>query len=150
MYPEQLVTVFATIAETLLAVPLRRAEQTHSFGEDALVAQIRYQGAFWGALDVTFDAALARALAGLMIGSATRESRRQADAYDTIGEIANIAAGNLRGLLASDCQLSLPSVYRIGALPQDSTPLPLLAQVELWMLERPMRAVLRGEVVRQK
>jgi chemotaxis protein CheY-P-specific phosphatase CheC len=140
MHAEQLNTVLSTIAETLLSVPLRRADHALHFPSDALVARIRYRGGFDGTLTLTVGANLACALARLMIGGPGRTCSR-GDVADAIGEIANIAAGNLRGLLAADCQLSLPNVHALGAREDE---LPLLARAELLMLEEPLLVELRG------
>jgi CheY-specific phosphatase CheX len=141
MHPEQLVTVLTAISETLLSVPIRRADAQVSFGNDALVACIRYEGSFRGALSVTFGIPLACALARLMIGGSGSTCSR-ADVFDAIGEIANIAAGNLRGLLSPNCRLSLPSVWDLGSSELGREP--LLASATLLMLEEPLLVELRG------
>jgi chemotaxis protein CheY-P-specific phosphatase CheC len=140
MHPDQLTTVMGAIAETLLSVPLRRADADVSFAEDALVACIRYEGSFQGALSLTVGSTLACALARLMIGGRERTCSRR-DVADAIGEIANIAAGNLRGLLAADCRLSLPEVYSLATWTEQ---LPLFARAELLMLEEPLLVELHG------
>ncbi|HEX5656851.1 MAG TPA: chemotaxis protein CheX [Polyangiales bacterium] len=139
MHREQLITVLSTIAETLLSVPLRTAETGLLFPDDALVACVLYEGSFRGALSVTVGPTLGCALARLMIGGRGPTCSR-GDVADAVGEIANIAAGNLRGLLAPDCQLSLP-VYGLASWADE---LPLLARAELLMLEEPLLVELRG------
>jgi CheY-specific phosphatase CheX len=141
MHSEQLARVIETIADTMLSVPALRVAQEQAFDADALTARIDYFGDFRGALSITFGQPLAIALAGLMMGRSGRSCSRE-DVHDAIGEIANIAAGNLRGLLAPRCALSLPVVLE-GAHARERSHGAILARAEFTLFARPLRAELR-------
>jgi hypothetical protein len=79
-----------------------------------------------------------------MIGGHARRCAA-ADVFDAVGEIANIAAGNLRGLLAPECLLGLPEVCLLKARHEPSQP--VLASAALLMLEQPLLVKLCGEIV---
>ena len=120
MLDDELVAVFSAIAETLFNAELWVSSEQHgALARGALTARIDYRGGFRGSLSATVEEPLARRLTSMMMkispGSCT-----QADLYDALGEIVNIAAGNLKGLLPGDCQVSLPHVQEAGLTGGDS------------------------------
>ncbi|MET0283814.1 MAG: chemotaxis protein CheX [Polyangiales bacterium] len=139
MLDEELATVIEDIAETLFAVPIARVcLPDDAFDASALTACVDYSGGFQGALRATLSAKLARTLATLMMHK-LRGSCSEDDVRDAVGEIANIAAGNLRGLLSVDCQVSLP---RVSNLVVETAP--ILSRAQFVLFEEPISVELRG------
>jgi CheY-specific phosphatase CheX len=121
MLDNELVAVFSTIAETLFEAELHvSSSSADTLAAGALVARIDYRGGFHGALELTVDEPLARRLASMMM-KIPRDRCTQLDVYDALGEVVNIAAGNLKGLLPGDCQVSLPYVHEATAAPREHT-----------------------------
>jgi chemotaxis protein CheX len=81
-----------------------------------VTAWVGFSGGFAGVLTATFSEPLARALTRILMQQSFAESSRE-DVCDTIGELVNIVAGNLKGLLPAGCQLSLPHA-EFGQHPQ--------------------------------
>jgi CheY-specific phosphatase CheX len=71
------------------------------------VSCIDIGGAFRGALSVECDEALARAIAAGMFARSEAELDEH-ELCDALREAANLIAGNVKGLLALGCSLSLP------------------------------------------
>jgi len=114
MLDDEIATIFEDIAETMLGVSLEvlKDDERAVTDDAALTASIVLSGDFEGVLSATFSGPLARAVASLLLQQPAPESSLS-DVRDAVGEIVNIAAGNLKGVLPP-CQLSLPSV-RPGA-----------------------------------
>ena len=109
MLDDEIATIFESIAETMLGVPLEVVPEDHVDADDAaLTASIALSGDFEGELSATFSAQLARALTGLLLQQPAHETS-PADVSDAVGELVNIAAGNLKGVLPR-CEISLPTV----------------------------------------
>jgi chemotaxis protein CheX len=139
MLDEELATVIEDIAETLFAVPIARVDlPEHVFDASALTAYVDYSGSFQGTLRATLSASLARTLATLMMHR-LRGRCSDDDVRDAVGEIANIAAGNLRGLLSVDCQVSLPRVSNL-----ETATAPILSRAQFVLFEEPLLVELRG------
>jgi chemotaxis protein CheX len=146
MLDEQLATVIEDITGTLFGVPIHRAPLTAgSFDDHALTGRIEYHGVFSGALSLCLSEPLARTLATLMLQN-LRGRCSEGDVHDAIGELANIAAGNLRGLLSGDCQVSLPSVRR-APIHDGVEHSPILSHADFMLFEEPLSVELRGRVV---
>jgi hypothetical protein len=106
----ELSDIVRAIASTLFAGDVRTlpARDVH-FDAAALCAQIELSGAFTGVLSWTLSEQLACMLAGFMLDQSPTLTSVE-DRCDAAGELVNIAAGNLKGVLPSPCQLSLPRV----------------------------------------
>jgi chemotaxis protein CheY-P-specific phosphatase CheC len=146
MLDDDLISVFGAIAETLFSSQLT-PESTPSLSlpesapESLLTARVEYSDGFRGVLSATLTERLARALTGRMMHRLPSECS-EADVRDAIGEIANIAAGNLKGLLPTPCQVSLPRVQE--GPPADERQHRLLAQARFRLFGEPLWAELRG------
>jgi chemotaxis protein CheX len=106
----ELTAIVDAIATTMFDAQLQPvAHEDAHFEASAVSASIALSGAFCGVLRATFSEPLARALAGTMMAQEPAESTPD-DLRDVTGELVNIVAGNLKAVLPSPCQLSLPQV----------------------------------------
>lgn len=111
MFDDELVTIFDAIAVTLLGTEVRVAPTPRdAFDGRAFTGCVDFVGSFEGRLSATFAEHLARRVAGLMFARAP-EDVSEAELRDAVGELVNIAAGNLKGVLPPHCRLSLPTVH---------------------------------------
>ena len=110
MLDSELTVIVEGIATTMFeAQPRAVAAADLRFGPTAVTAWIELRGAFCGMVRGTFSEPLARILAGAMMAQDPAQSTAD-DIRDVTGELVNIVAGNLKALLPSPCQLSLPKV----------------------------------------
>jgi chemotaxis protein CheX len=72
-------------------------------------ASVQITGAWNGAVEMQFTSDLAKALTEAMLGIPADEATEE-DVCDVVGELANMAGGNLKTLAEGTCALSLPSV----------------------------------------
>jgi chemotaxis protein CheX len=77
--------------------------------EQAYTSSVQITGAWEGAVTVDFSGPLARRMTEAMFGMEEGEAARE-EILDAIGEVANVAGGNVKALLPSPAQLSMPSV----------------------------------------
>jgi chemotaxis protein CheX len=116
MFDDELVTIFDTIAVMLLGAELHVAPiPVDAFERRSFTACIDFSGSFQGRLSATFGESLARRIAGQMLCLPPAEVS-ETDLRDAVGELVNIAAGNLKGVLPEHCRLSLPVVHVGGPL----------------------------------
>jgi chemotaxis protein CheX len=109
MLDEALIGVVETITATMFHVAPELAPLSSSgFDEHALTATIAFQGSFVGELRVTFTAKLARVATSFLLQ--TQGDVSDEDLRDAIGELTNILAWNVKGLLPAPSLLSLPRV----------------------------------------
>lgn len=99
-----------SIWETLFSLPLRTAEPGARLreGKSGLTGCVQIDGAWNGAVLLECPAGLARQLAHELFrpeGHTTPEEVR-----DTIGELTNMLAGNIKALLPEPSRISLPAV----------------------------------------
>lgn len=110
MLDEELATIFESISEIMLNAQLTvLAGPEPEFDQGACTASIALHGGFEGVLYATFGKPLARLVTGVLYGRVL-EVPSPEDVHDALGELVNIAAGNLKGVLPASCQLSLPRV----------------------------------------
>lgn len=103
-----------SIWETLFSFPLAPAEagSPPTQGSGGLTGCVQIDGAWNGAVLLECPTALARQLAGELFrtaGETTAEEVR-----DTIGELTNMLAGNIKALLPEPSRISLPAVAEGG------------------------------------
>lgn len=112
MLDEALIGVIEAISQTMFDVEPTLAPLAGSaFDDQALIASVTFSGAFSGELRVTFSERLARVLASRTMRMMP-EQAVLAELIDATGELANIIAGNVKGLLPSPSRQSLPCVQR--------------------------------------
>lgn len=74
-----------------------------------VTACVHITGGWTGAVSLALPAGLADHVAATMFALDPSEVSRD-DVRDAVGEIANIAGGNVKGMIEADCELSLPVV----------------------------------------
>jgi chemotaxis protein CheX len=74
-----------------------------------MTAAVNITGGWEGSVSFTFPDALCHRIAQDMFGLSEDELTID-EVYDAIGELANIAGGNVKGMIEAPCQLSLPMV----------------------------------------
>jgi chemotaxis protein CheX len=77
--------------------------------EFRVAASVQITGSWNGAVEMQFTAVLAAQLAEAMLGVPAEEVTDE-DVADVVGELANMAGGNLKTLAEGTCTLSLPTV----------------------------------------
>jgi chemotaxis protein CheX len=92
----------------LLGFEVRRREPAEGSWEGPmLVGSVDITGAWEGTVTVDCPAELAEQTARAMFGE---ELTGAGDVLDAVGEVANIAGGNIKALVPAPSQLSLPAV----------------------------------------
>jgi hypothetical protein len=107
---------------------------------DTLAARVRINGAWEGSIVVRTVPALARELAATMFGRPA-ESLQEDEVRDGLGEVGNMIAGNVKGLLTEEARLSLPVVgpWMGPDEPRGGT---LRASIDLAVLRHPLQVLL--------
>ena len=82
--------------------------------EGALMGRVGISGAWNGVVLLEGSEMLARSAAGAIFGKDPSEVTQE-DQQDSIYELSNIIAGNIKALLPEPCQLSLPVVSPASA-----------------------------------
>jgi chemotaxis protein CheX len=108
---------FAEVVEAVFSGMLGfELERTHGEhipvpGEPRFIGTVHISGDWAGSVVVECPAAFARLVAASMFGSGPDEVAED-EVVDVVGELANMAGGNVKALLEGDAQLSLPTVVR--------------------------------------
>jgi chemotaxis protein CheX len=105
--------IVESIWTAVLELDLRRTARTSApLGEEAtLDGCVQITGAWEGAVILHCSATLAAQVAGIIFGAAPEEATSEMT-QDALGELTNMAGGNLKALLPQPCALSLPSVTK--------------------------------------
>ena len=74
-----------------------------------VTACVHITGGWAGSVSVALPVSLAEEVAAAMFALDPSELSA-ADVHDAVGEIANIAGGNVKGMIDQECELSLPFV----------------------------------------
>jgi chemotaxis protein CheX len=77
--------------------------------EDGLVGCVYIKGNWKGVIALHCSSGLARQIAALMF-DVSEQAATHDMTVDALGELANMVGGNIKALLPSPCQLSLPTV----------------------------------------
>ena len=108
---EDIAQIVTDIWATMLAleikvrtVPVREVE-----GGRQVSASVQVTGEWEGAIAINCPEAVGRKVAAAMFGVEDGQVS-EADVHDAIGEVANMAAGNVKGLVSGYSRLSLPTV----------------------------------------
>lgn len=99
--------IAASIWETLFTVPLDRGAGQEQMSDPVVTGCVHIDGAWHGAVMLQCGGALAGLLAGELFRSAAPTPD---DVRDTIGELTNMLAGNIKALLPEPSRISLPAV----------------------------------------
>ncbi len=115
MYSVEVADIVNNVWQSLLEFDITLIDEPEpvSRSQWALTGCIQITGAWRGAITATCGESLGRQIAGAMMGLSPEDVTRE-DLSDSIGEIINMVGGNVKALLPSPCQLSLPSVTSGG------------------------------------
>lgn len=99
--------IAASIWETLFSVPLQSGSDGEDLSGTVVTGCVHIEGAWNGAVMLHCS----EALAGVLAGELFRSSAPTPDEVrDTIGELTNMLAGNIKALLTEPSRISLPAV----------------------------------------
>lgn len=101
--------IVAEIWESMLGLTIEPAEAVSDGGRE-LRAAVQITGGWEGAFIIECPEASARAFTAAMLGEDDPDGLDQAEVHDVMGELANMAGGNLKAIVAADSRLSLPTV----------------------------------------
>lgn len=105
-YDHDIREIAENIWETLFSEPLAVDADDSAIADPAVTGAVLIDGAWNGAVLLQVELPLARLLAGqLFQGDPSTE-----DVRDTVGELANMFAGNIKALLAEPSSISVPTV----------------------------------------
>src|SRR5690242_11280874 len=99
--------IVQTLGESLLVEPVIPAEDQPPLPSDTMGSSVEVRGAFRGRVTVACSSALARVLAAHMFGRTDVEVT-DTDILDAVREMANVIAGNVKGLLPVPSDIGLP------------------------------------------
>lgn len=143
IYEEEIYRITETVWHSILDLELARRKET--LPEPSVVrfltGYVQITGAWHGAFRLDCSFSLARRLAAIMFHFGARETTMD-DIRDALGELTNIAGGNVKGLLPGPCHLSLPVVVDDF---RDALHLPgsrILTQMSLECGKEPFRMML--------
>lgn len=106
--PEDIRQIVSDIFEAMLGLPVV-VGPAEMDGARRLTACVLISGGWEGAVAVDCTEVLARRVTESMLGLGPGEASPE-DVRDAIGEVANVAGGNVKALLGTECALSLPTV----------------------------------------
>ena len=103
--------IISDIWAAMLGLSLEPYHDAPVFDPDERVATgiVQITGDFEGAVTIQLSASKATEVAALMFAMEPEEIGDE-EVSDAVGELANMAGGNVKSALAGSCQLSLPSV----------------------------------------
>lgn len=100
--------IIGIIWTSLSDLPLKRVDHAQLAEEPAVTGFVSIDGAWDGAVMVRCPMTLATSLTTAMFRATSPPSFD--DVRDALGELTNMVAGNVKALLPSPCNLSLPAV----------------------------------------
>lgn len=102
---------------------------------EVMSGRVAFCGAFCGFVWLHSTVTLARRVAGVMLGD-DPEHLSTSDIYDSVGELTNMVAGNIKSLLPAPTQLAMPMVVTPEEVAAEEGP--LLAQLTLTCEGQPL------------
>jgi len=112
----------------MLGLPIAPCDATQNTFDYALSAQIKITGDAEALLSLHSEASFARHLAATMY-MADADTLAEDEIHDALGELVNILAGNVKGMVPGETFLSLPCVGQSMADEQNTTPADNVAEV---------------------
>jgi len=111
--------IIPNVFDTMLGLPLAPARADATRPGDGLITGFVGIGGenVCGAVYLHFPEALAQQAAAAMLGLGAGETAADADVNDVVGELCNMVAGGLKGLLCDaglPCAISAPAIVRGG------------------------------------
>jgi chemotaxis protein CheX len=107
----------------------------------ALAGRVQITGAFEGSVSLHCSDGLARRAASILFATDEAETRPE-DAHEVVAELANMAGGNIKALMAEPSQLSLPAVADVVEWVACEPGSHLVTAVSFECLGEPMRVSL--------
>lgn len=103
--------IVANICTSLLDLPVEPVWEppARPIHAHAYTSSVQISGAWEGAVSVECSEHLARRMTEAMFGMEKGEAARE-EILDAVGEVANVAGGNVKALLPAPATLSMPSV----------------------------------------
>ena len=102
--------IVAEIWESMLGLPVGVGSDDNPSGTGREVcAAVQITGAWDGAVIIECDEVAAAAFTRAMLGLED-EDPTESDVHDVMGELANMAGGNVKAMVGDDTRLSLPTV----------------------------------------
>ncbi len=108
---EQIRSIIENIWSSVLGLSVNRTEPAGAPTGEYLTSCVHITGAWAGALTIACPVASSRQAAALMFGMEPKDVG-DSEMQDALGELANIAGGNVKALLPAGCMLSLPTVVQ--------------------------------------
>ncbi len=105
----------------MLGLPIALSDDAQNSFDFALSAQIKITGDAKALLSLHSEASFARHLAATMY-MADADGLAEDEIHDALGELVNILAGNIKGMVPGETFLSLPCVGQSMADEQNATP----------------------------
>ncbi|MEI8255085.1 MAG: chemotaxis protein CheX [Deltaproteobacteria bacterium] len=102
--------IVESIWSSVLGMQVERSSPSEAVaGEGIGTACVHITGPWSGAVTIACPAPLGRRIAAVTFGMEEADVG-EAEVTDALGELANIAGGNIKALLPPGCQISLPTV----------------------------------------
>lgn len=101
--------IVAEIWESILGLAIEATDSAGEGGREVRAA-VQIAGGWEGAVIVECPESSARAFTAAMLGEDDPDALDVGEVHDVMGELANMAGGNLKALVAGESRLSLPTV----------------------------------------
>lgn len=102
--------IVAEIWESMLGLQIEPVSEPAQPSGREISASVQITGGWQGAFIVECPAQSAAAFTAAMLGMDDGEEPSEGDIHDVIGELANMAGGNLKAVVGEESRLSLPTV----------------------------------------
>ncbi len=116
------------IWSSMLGLPVARKNGPFQNGDDeTYTGYVTISGAWEGTVSILCPKTLAQKVAAIMYEVDENDATRE-QIEDTLGELANMAGGNIKNILPGNCALSLPTVD-FGEHPTSTTDAETVSEV---------------------
>lgn len=102
--------IVAEIWESMLGLQIEPVTDLDVPVGREISASVQITGGWQGAFIVECPTASAAAFTAAMLGMDDGEEPSESDIHDVVGELANMAGGNLKAVVGEESRLSLPTV----------------------------------------
>lgn len=107
---DTLVQLTQAICDSVLGLEVWPTDPATALPHEHLTASVHITGSWNGTVSFDFPWDLARTVAARMFELDDSSPPSPDEVCDALGEIANIAGGNIKGMVDQECNLSLPTV----------------------------------------
>lgn len=98
------------IWQSMLGLDIETADLPADDGGREICAAVQITGGWQGAFIIECPEASAVAFTAAMLGYEDGDQPAEAEVHDVVGELANMAGGNLKAIVGEESRLSLPTV----------------------------------------